>query len=209
MKFWSRMLAVLLGITMICGAFVGCGGGGSKTENNTATDIQIYYWKAGYGLEFMEEIVNNFNAKQSTYTAHLEHNSNATTITSTLSLGEDNTYDLYFTMLNSMMYKSDFINLDDVLAMTPNGESKTIGQKYNQEILNALTSSVKMVPCGEDLGVNIKSVPEVMKKNDIFTAKITSIGSCLPITPVEATKTLFSSILNLAATPAAIWRQYS
>ena len=137
MKNTKRLMIGVLASVMLFGA-VGCGGGGSKTENNTATDIQIYYWKAGYGLEFMEEIVNNFNAKQSTYTAHLEHNSNATTITSTLALGEDNTYDLYFTMLNSMMYKSDFINLDDVLAMTPNGESKTIGEKYNQEILNAL-----------------------------------------------------------------------
>ena len=134
MKTTKRITMGFLALAMVLGT-AGCGG---NTVSNSATDIQIYYWKAGYGLEFMEEIVNNFNAKQSTYTAHLEHNSNATTITQTLDLGEDNTYDLYFTMLNSMMYKSDFINLDDVLTMTPESESKTIGEKYNQEILNAL-----------------------------------------------------------------------
>ena len=134
MKNTKRFMVGALACMMALGG-VGCGG---DAVPNSATDIQIYYWKSGYGLEFMQEIVNNFNAKQSTYKAHLEYNSNATTITSTLSLEEDNTYDLYFTMLNSMMYKDDFITLDDVLAMTPDGESKTVGEKYNQDILRGL-----------------------------------------------------------------------
>lgn len=135
MKNTKRLMMGALACMMTFGA-AGCGGGSSAP--NSTTDIQIYYWKSGYGLEFMQEIVNNFNAKQSTYTAHLEYNADATTITSTLGLGEDNTYDLYFTMLGSMMYKDDFIKLDSVLEMTADGESKTIGEKYNQEILRGL-----------------------------------------------------------------------
>lgn len=50
--------------------------------------------------------------------------------------------------------------------------NEKLWKKQAEEILNALTSSVKMVPCGEDLGVNIKSVPEVMKKNDILSLKV-------------------------------------
>ena len=133
MKNTKRIMTGLLASVMVFGA-AGCGG----SVKNSTTDIQIYYWKSGYGLEFMQEIVNNFNAKQNTYTAHLEYNSNVETITDTLNNGEDNTYDLYFTMLNSMTYASDFANLDSVLTMTPDGESKTVGEKYNQEILNAL-----------------------------------------------------------------------
>ena len=136
MKNTKRLMMSVLACMMTFGA-ASCRGGGSSTPN-TATDIQIYYWKSGYGLAFMEEIVKNFNEKQSTYTAHLEHNANATTITQTLALGEDNTYDLYFTMLSSMMYKPDFITLDSVLTMTPDGESKPVGAKFNQNILKAL-----------------------------------------------------------------------
>ena len=138
MRNTKRLMIGVLASIMTLGAF-GCDGG--STVPNSPTDIQIYYWKSGYGLEFMEEIVNNFNASQSTYTAHLEHDSNATTITSTLELGEENTYDLYFTMLSSMTHKSDFLTLDSVLDMTPNGESKTVGQKYNQEILRGLKNA--------------------------------------------------------------------
>jgi hypothetical protein len=86
----------------------------------------------------MQEIVDNFNKKQDEYTVYLDYNSNATTVISTLGLGEDNTYDLYFTMLNNMVYKSDFITLDDVLELKPDGENKTIGEKYNPQLLNAL-----------------------------------------------------------------------
>ena len=60
----------------------------------------------------------------------------------TLGLGKSNKYDLYFTMLNSMMYKSDFINLDDVLAMTPNGESKTITYRSASVVINERNSGV-------------------------------------------------------------------
>lgn len=139
MKNAKRLMISVLAGVMTLGA-VGCGGGGGSAPN-TATDIQIYFWESGYGAKFMEEIVANFNAKQSTYTAHLETDSNATTITSTLNLGEENTYDLYFTTLNSMAYKSDFALLDDVLKMTPDGESKRIEEKYCQEILRGLKNA--------------------------------------------------------------------
>ena len=122
MKTVKRFLICALAAVLFVGT-AGCGAGG---EHNATTDVQIYYWNAGYRLEFMQEIVDNFNAKQDEYTAYLDFNSDATTITSTLSLGEDNTYDLYFTMLNNMMYKPDFITLDDVLTLKPDGEDKTI-----------------------------------------------------------------------------------
>lgn len=138
MKIVKKLIIGALSLAMACGASA-CGGGSDAP--NTSTDVQVYYWKGGYGLEFMEEIVNNFNAKQKDYTVHLEQNSNATTIIQTLALGSDNTYDLYFTMLNSMTYKPDFITLDDVLAMTPDGESKTIGEKYNSELLRGLKNA--------------------------------------------------------------------
>ena len=136
MKLTKRLFIGLTAAVMALSG-VACGG----DPNNTETDIQIYYWKSGYGLEFMQEIVENFNAKNTGYTAHLDFNSDAGAISQTLALGEDNTYDLYFTMLNNMSFKSDFIRLDDVLELTPDGESKTIGEKYNPQLLQALKNA--------------------------------------------------------------------
>ena len=137
MKTTKRLMVCALAAAMT----VGTAGCGSATTKNAATDVQIYYWNSGYRLEFMQEIVENFNKKQNEYTVYLDYDSNATTITSTLSLGEDNTYDLYFTTLNNMMYKPDFITLDDVLTLKPDGENKTIGEKYNPQLLNALKNA--------------------------------------------------------------------
>lgn len=137
MKRAKRLMVCALAAAMTVGT-VGCDCGGVP---NSANDVQIYYWNSGYRLDFMQEIVDNFNKKQDTYKVYLEYDSNAATITSTLNLGEDNTYDLYFTSLNNMMYKSDFIALDDVLELKPEGEEKTIREKYNPQLLNALKNA--------------------------------------------------------------------
>ena len=137
MKRAKRLMVCALAAAMTVGT-VGCDCGGAP---NSANDVQIYYWNSGYRLDFMQEIVDNFNKKQDTYKVYLEYDSNAATITSTLNLGEDNTYDLYFTSLNNMMYKSDFIALDGVLDLKPEGEEKTIRDKYNPQLLNALKNA--------------------------------------------------------------------
>ena len=45
-------------------------------------------------------------------------------------------------------------------------------KKQAQEILSTLTASVNMVPCGEDLGVNLASVPQVMGENKILRLNV-------------------------------------
>ena len=45
-------------------------------------------------------------------------------------------------------------------------------KKSADEILSKLTSSVEMVPCGEDLGVGLSCVAPVMKKNNILGLKV-------------------------------------
>ena len=45
-------------------------------------------------------------------------------------------------------------------------------QKQADEIFTALTKSVKMTPCGEDLGVGIKCVPETMEAHKILGLRV-------------------------------------
>lgn len=45
-------------------------------------------------------------------------------------------------------------------------------RKQADEIFTALTKAVKMVPCGEDLGVGISCVPDVMNKHNILGLRV-------------------------------------
>ncbi len=136
----SKILASTLALILALGSvsLVGCGG---NDDVNAADKIQLYYWKSGLGEEFMTEAVAAFNASQSEYEVELESDSDASAIIQTLQLGVDNTYDLYFTMLNTHDYDDDFINLDDVLDSKANGEDKTIREKYYSYLLDGISNT--------------------------------------------------------------------
>ena len=128
MKKVTKVATALLAATLSVLPLASCKS--KKKVANSSTDVQIYLWKSGYGAEFMKEIVADFNKKQDKYRVTLEYDESAATIIKTLSLGSSNTYDLYFTMLNTNQYNKDFENLDDVLDYTIAGENTTIRNKY-------------------------------------------------------------------------------
>lgn len=45
-------------------------------------------------------------------------------------------------------------------------------ETQSDEILSALTNSVNMIPCGEDLGANLPCLPSVMEKNKILALRV-------------------------------------
>ena len=53
-------------------------------------------------------------------------------------------------------------------------------KKQASDILQALTNSVDMVPCGEDLGVNLAAVPQVMGKTSSTddASHLSQVGLC-------------------------------
>lgn len=141
MKKNVKIATAALAAAMSIVPLASCGGGDSNTPSNSATEVQVYMWKSGYGSEFMEKIVDAFNKKQSEYKVTLETEENAKTIIETLSLGSSNTYDLYFTMLNTNQYNKDFIKLDDVLDYTVPGESMSIRDKYYGYLLDGVKNA--------------------------------------------------------------------
>lgn len=134
MKKLKRLLATVLAATTAVVPFAACGG---DPAQNSSTDIQVYFWKSGLGTDFIENIAESFNATQSEYTVTVETGT-ANQIIKTLELGKNNTYDLYFTMLNTYQYNDDFAKLDDVLDSKAEGESLTIRQKYYDYLLNGV-----------------------------------------------------------------------
>jgi len=51
-------------------------------------------------------------------------------------------------------------------------KNEKLWQKQASEIFDAIVKDNKMIPCGEDLGVGIKCVPEVMKEHDILGLRV-------------------------------------
>jgi len=80
-----------------------------------------------------------------------------------------------WTYFNSTSWQSLNQNEKDTLKKCfdeLNQKNEALWKKQSNEILSELTKSVKMIPCGEDLGVNIECIPEVMEKNKILGLRV-------------------------------------
>lgn len=53
-----------------------------------------------------------------------------------------------------------------------NDKNEKLWKKQADEIFTAITGAVKMIPCGEDLGVNIECVPQTMKEHNILGLRV-------------------------------------
>lgn len=135
---------------------VGCGqiGGLDDAGENV---VQMYVWESGYGIEWINELVEEYNAMaDNPYSVELYSSTNMTTVTSTLSSGADvNPYDLYITGLGSFIGTvPDMEDLSTVLDSTKyatNGE--TIRSKYDAQLIESRTYN------GKFLGFNLGSSP--------------------------------------------------
>ncbi len=136
MKKIRNIVICLCTVFMIC--LTGCG---PKAAPNTETDIQISYWKAGLGVDFLNDTIAAFEEEFPQYNVILETTSNKLAILDTIELGADyNSVDLYMTDSISPTYHQYLEPLNDVVERTNPGESKTIGQKYFQDVLANLKS---------------------------------------------------------------------
>lgn len=139
-----KKLALGCGVMLLSAFFLfGCIGCGAKVEN-TETDLQIYYWNSGLGLEFMNNAIAKFEDAYPQYNVAFDYNSDMTAITNTFGLGaEYDTVDLYMfpvSPLSPKALKESAEPLNDILETTLEGESRSIGEKYKQNIVSALAS---------------------------------------------------------------------
>jgi len=110
-----------------------CGKNGAG-DNKT---IQLYMWNSGLDVDWMKQMVNDFNNSQSEFKVEATYSNSAQTIIQTLAAGSGNYYDLYFTMLNTYQYNKDFIDMDWILDEKVDGEDVTVKDKYYGDLLKA------------------------------------------------------------------------
>ena len=125
----------LMGVMSLATVFAaGCN---NKKTADSATDIEITFWRSGMGDEFMNGIVAAFEAKYPEYDVHLNSETTNTAISDNIMNGAKyNTVDLYFEPIPSNSLYQYLEPLDDILAMVNAGESKKVSEKVSKSLLD-------------------------------------------------------------------------
>lgn len=132
LKITAAVLAAGLSLTSL----VGCK---RKTSPNSANDVEISFWTAGFGEAYMDKIIAGFNAKYPEYHAFKTSGRDPLTLSNTLKLGKNDTTDIYFSSNDALInYRDMFMNLSDIAESKIDGEDKSIKDKYDASLYKSL-----------------------------------------------------------------------
>ena len=128
----KKFLSMLLIGIMVTMCFAGCGD--SKDNNSDSkTDIEINYWNSGLGTEWLDAVIAAFEKKHPEYHVTYTATADAAATVAPFGISDTDTVDLYLAL---KLYNLDYMEpLDDVLNYTVDGESKTIGEKFDPNYL--------------------------------------------------------------------------
>ena len=130
-KIVSFALMGIMSMATVCAA--GCNN--NKTADS-ATDIEITFWRSGMGDEYIRDVITAFEAKYPEYKVHLNAETTNTAISDNIMNGAKyNTVDLYFEPNPANSLYKYLEPLDDVLTMVNDGESKMISEKIKPSLL--------------------------------------------------------------------------
>lgn len=133
----KKILSVLIAVAlMLCGSslLAGC----RKKVPDSETDIQIAFWKSGFGDEYMKETVKAFKKKYPQYNVIFESTTDGSVYANTIAQSGSNSIDLYCTSVIDLPYNEKALPLNDILTSTCEGESVTIGEKLIPEVKEGL-----------------------------------------------------------------------
>ena len=174
MKNVKRILALVLVVALTL-PLAACGGKKTgKGYNNGGKEVEIAYWHAGLGIDWLEEMVEEFNRSQSDWNVIFRESAIKNSLTSALGMEDVDTTDLY---IAGQTYDVDLMEpLDDILDETAPGDKKTIREKMNENYLSIASASdgkVYTLSAGSSL-YGIVYNKELFKKAGITTLPRTS-----------------------------------
>jgi len=129
----KRLLAMLLVGVIALGLMAGCGKKGGNEGGDSATDVEISYWHAGLGVEWLEVLVKAFNEKHPEYNVYFKGTADMAASTAAFGLENVDTVDLYLAVKK---YDTKYLEpLNELLDTTIEGESKSIKEKFDASYL--------------------------------------------------------------------------
>ncbi len=138
MKTIKKVTAVMLAGLMTATCLTGCGTKGKKSSNSEK-EIEITYWNAGLGREWLDTMVEKFEKKYPEYHVTINATASASAVSTSFGMPDVDTTDLYLYIQNDMTKYMEPLN--DILETTVDGESKTIGDKFQDSYLQSQISA--------------------------------------------------------------------
>lgn len=132
----KRLGCVALCLTMLFSATgtAAC----QKEAPNNETTIQLSYWNSGFGTKWLDNLIEKFELAYPEYDVYLEPTPAQTYFDTTIEYANDTTVDLFMTGALSGNYSEYLEPMDDVLNFTHEGESKTIAEKMDSSVYQAI-----------------------------------------------------------------------
>ena len=136
MKKIKKLVALaMVGIMTL--SLAGCGGSKDGDKKVSATNggelVEIAYWNSGMGTKYLDKMIEEFNAKQSDWFVYYVASADNNSVKTTYGLEDADSTDLYMT--TKLFDTSHMEPLDDLLNSKVDGESKTIGEKFDATYL--------------------------------------------------------------------------
>ena len=136
-KTFVKLASAVLSALMIFSVAAGCSKSTEREVSNTATDIQVGYWNAGLGRAWLDKIIEQFETEYPQYDVTLQASAVLTEINANLMRETSDTVDVYLTYFTDSNYEKYYSCLDeDLLDKSYGSETKTLRQKFNQDILD-------------------------------------------------------------------------
>ena len=167
MKTMKRVLSFVLASTMML-TTVGCGmkgfgKSGNSTESNGGKEVLLKYWNAGNGDEWLKDLIKTFNAKQSDWNVVLEATASQDGVKVAFGKEDIDEADIYNASNGATDYEY-LETLDDLLECTADGDSKTIGEKFNKAYLD-----IEKAADGHYYGLNVNlGSPGIVYNTKLF-----------------------------------------
>lgn len=137
MKTMKRIMTMLLACLLVFSA-AACGGntgneGGGKSGSNGGKEVLLKYWNAGNGDAWLNELIDTFNAKQSEWYVVMEATASQEGVRVAFGKDDIDEADIYNAPCGS---DHNYMEpLDDLLQITADGDTKTLGEKFSKAYL--------------------------------------------------------------------------
>ena len=137
MKKVSKIVALLLALVKMV-SVAGCGKDGDSNKegvgkNNGGKEVEIKYWNAGQGTEWLESAIKAFNEKQSDWYVTYTATASAEAVLAAFGQEDVDTADLYF--VAGGYDTSNMEPLEGILKETADGDKKTLEEKFHASYL--------------------------------------------------------------------------
>lgn len=134
MRKINKIIAVLMIALMGVGFLVGCGPDSPRKQEEIGEDLSgsltIRVWSGGYGIGWLENIVESFNERYPNVTIDINSSVERQQVFGEI-IGETTEYDLVFSESILYDYTDYILPLDEVYEFVNEGETKKVSEKID------------------------------------------------------------------------------